>query len=77
MDALGSVKNLVLYGLSLSPLDPELAQYMGTGLKAEVLERVTIVDPEYKAIAARLRIFLKNPSVEIFGVDPTSIAFSD
>jgi hypothetical protein len=72
MDALDSVENLILYGLSLSPLDPELGQYMASGLNEKVLKRVTIVDPDYKKIASRLRMLLRDPGVEISGVDPTA-----
>lgn len=71
MDALGSVKNLILYGLSLSPLDAELAQYLSSGLRSDVLENVTIVAPDYMTIADRLRMILRDPRVQISGVDPT------
>tara|TARA_R110000772_G_scaffold223546_1_gene334090 strand:- start:9348 stop:10139 length:792 start_codon:yes stop_codon:yes gene_type:complete len=72
LDALESVENLVIYGLSLSPLDPELTQYMASGLMGDVLKRVTIVDRDYSTIASRLRMLLRDPGVQISGVDPTA-----
>ncbi len=73
MDALESVRNLVLYGLSLSPLDAELAQFMASGLRADVLEDIKIVAPDHQAIASRLRMLLRDPSVQISGLDPTAL----
>ena len=62
MDVIDKADALVIYGLSLSPLDAELSQLINAGLyqgDGESTKRVEIVDIDPKAVANRLRSVLQ------------------
>ena len=71
MESLASVEHLVLYGLSMSPLDAELAQILSVGVGGGALKKATIIAPDHQEISSRLRLLLKEPVPEVVGIDPT------
>lgn len=70
---LGSIKSagrIVIYGLSLSPLDAELITILADGLKRdnEGKTEVIIIDPKHQEVEIRLKLMLEDSSkIEIKG----------
>jgi hypothetical protein len=68
---------IVLYGVSLSPLDVELAQILASGMAGRTSVReLRIVDPNYPAIAERVMgvTYEGNPDVRVFGTHPARLS---
>ncbi len=65
-------EKIVLYGLSLSPLDVELMQLLGSSIsKNVVLKVVQIIDINHEVIADKMHIILdKNKKVKVEGIHP-------
>lgn len=64
---------LVIYGLSLSPLDAEVAQMLASGMhESASFREIVIVDPNHRLVATRLMTLLpiSGPRIEITGYDP-------
>jgi hypothetical protein len=53
-----SANILVLYGLSLSPLDAELSLWLSMGLDNSKINRIYVVDPQHTTVISRLSILL-------------------
>jgi hypothetical protein len=59
MDFLMQAKQIILYGLSLDPLDAELCQILnGVFSSTDILREVIIVNPDYNKVKNRLRLLL-------------------
>ena len=68
---LQSADRIVLYGISLDPLDAELTQIISIGLSTETKELI-IIDPNFEKVFKRINIHISSENeVEIFGVNPT------
>lgn len=64
----------ILYGLSLSALDAELAQTLACGWDSRNLEKIIIIDPDHYAISKRVKSHLKDPKrIKIYGYDPSQL----
>jgi hypothetical protein len=69
-------EKLILYGISLSPLDSELNLFIGNALKN--LNEIIIIDPDYSSVFLRLNAIMsvlstmdkKEKSIKISGIDP-------
>lgn len=55
---LENATRVVIYGLSLSPLDAELCQNVAAGLSSKVLEEVFVVSPDHAQVAHRVNLLL-------------------
>ena len=74
MRALDRAQNVVLYGLSLSPLDAELCQTLESGWDSDDLECIDVVVPNHELVAHRVNL-LVNPErhVSVRGFDPRAL----
>jgi hypothetical protein len=68
LDCFGKIDSLVLYGISLSPLDAELGILFSEGFNGQLwhsLQKVTIIDKNPCLVFERLRFILRdNTSIE-------------
>ena len=71
IESLRETKTLVLFGLSLSPLDSELAQIISCGIKEESINTVYVVNPNYEKVCHRVKILLRNPNILVQGINPS------
>ena len=58
LEVLQQTKRLILYGISLDPLDAELQIILSYGI-TEMLQEVIIIDPDYEKVAPRMRLLIK------------------
>jgi hypothetical protein len=74
MWSLEKAERVVLYGLSLDPLDAELAQILASGWDNPSLKEIHIVNPDHELVVGRVRLLL-NPerSVEVVCHDPSVV----
>ena len=70
MDLMGQTQSLVISGLSLSPMDAELAHILAVGIDHGKVEEVHIADPKHALVCGRLMILLRHRQPAIFGYDP-------
>jgi hypothetical protein len=65
---------VVIYGLSLSPLDAELTQILAAGFNSEKLREIHIIDPNHEYVKKRV-LTLQKPSSKIIisGYNPNEI----
>ncbi len=54
IDHVADSTRLVFYGLSVSPLDAELAQMIAAGAHESPLQEIIVVDPNYREVAERI-----------------------
>lgn len=70
MRGLEDANCVVIYGLSLSPLDAELLQTLAAGFSNDNLEEVHVVVPDHKLVAGRVRLLLDpRKAVKLIGHD--------
>lgn len=75
MDALGKVDRLVIYGLSLDPLDAELSQIFSSAIHDSKVQKIDVIDPEHQKVARRLQMLLPDQSeIQIIGYHPEGLA---
>jgi hypothetical protein len=55
---LGEAHRVVLYGISLSPLDAELGQTLATGWNNPNLREIIVVVPDHEVVAHRVNLLL-------------------
>ncbi len=58
MQGLELCERVIIYGLSLSPLDAELGMILTAGLDNKKLKEVLIIDPMHELIAKRVNVLL-------------------
>ncbi|MBS1502042.1 MAG: hypothetical protein JST32_08280 [Bacteroidetes bacterium] len=74
MKGLEKVERVVIYGLSLSPLDAELSQTLASGWDNKNLKDIFVIDPNHAVIAERVKILLYDPGiVKIRGLHPSDL----
>lgn len=74
MDEIEKANIIILYGLSLSPLDAELTQLLSTTINNDNLKSVIIIDPEHRKVADKICLLLAYPfQVSIYGYDPKDL----
>ncbi len=72
--ALDKAHTIILYGLSISPLDAELSQILGACLERQNIKRVIIVDLYPEAVAERVNLLLNYPTdISIHGYQPSDL----
>lgn len=49
---------IILYGLSLDPLDAELSQVLSMGFESPNIKEIIIINPDHKRIAKRVKLLL-------------------
>ncbi|OYP37074.1 hypothetical protein [Rhodopirellula sp. MGV] len=70
MRGLEGASRVVIYGLSLSPLDAELLQTLAAGFSNDNLEEVHVVVPDHELVAGRVRLLLDpRKAVKLIGHD--------
>ncbi len=74
--ALQEAKRLILFGVSLSPLDAELSHCIAEGVEHGLIKEIYIIDPNHNEVAQLLHVIIINHvGIKILGIDPTSKAF--
>ncbi len=78
MENLTDAQILIIYGLSISPLDAELLQVLGTSISVNAnLEVVKIIDPNHECVAEKINIILKDSSkIKVEGFSPENLVDS-
>ena len=70
MRGLENASRVVIYGLSLSPLDAELLQILACGFSNPNLSEIHVIVPDHKLVATRVRLLLDpEQDVRIIGHD--------
>jgi len=68
---LESAHRVIVYGLSIDPLDAELGQTLACGWSNPLLEEILIVNPNHKVVAQRVNLLLdRERNVEVKGINP-------
>lgn len=71
---LENATRVVLYGISLSPLDAELTQNLAAGLSSPKLREVIVVNPDHALVAHRAATLLDDRySVRLIGYHPAAL----
>lgn len=71
---LENVGRVILYGLSVDPLDAELAQTLAAGWSNPNLTEIFIVDPQHKIVGHRVNLLLDpRRTVKVWGVNAKSL----
>lgn len=74
MQHLINAEVLILYGLSVSPLDAELIQMIGGCLSSNNIKCIKIVNPDHSSVAEKLNLVLQYPTeIQVEGYDPDNI----
>jgi hypothetical protein len=73
MKALEAAERVVIYGLSLAPLDAELAQVVAWGMDSGRVDDVEIIDPEHRRIARRLMALIPSRRPKVLGREPSTL----
>lgn len=63
IEALSGLEHLVIYGLSLDPLDAELTQTLSTVIDSPSIKTIDILDLNPERVAARIVLLMKNPTL--------------
>lgn len=73
--ALEGAGRVVVYGLSLHPLDAELCQTLAAGLDSGVEKEVLVITPDHKSVAHRINL-LVNPArrIKVLGMTPDNLS---
>ncbi|OIR02915.1 hypothetical protein GALL_149150 [mine drainage metagenome] len=58
--AIADCNRVILYGLSLDPLDAELLQILGIGWDSDNLREIIVINPDHKKIAKRVKLVLND-----------------
>jgi hypothetical protein len=75
MRGLESASRVVLYGISLSPLDAELNQTVAAGWDNPHLTEINIIAPNHKEIAQRVNVLLANQrEIKVTGFEPSDLS---
>ena len=76
IEALNASTRLIIYGLSLSPLDTELCDCIAEGVADSSIREIYIIDPDHARVAQLLHVILFDPNpLKIYGIDPTDIRY--
>jgi len=67
-------RKVIIYGLSLDPLDAELGMVLAAGFSNTALEEILIVDPNHSVIAHRINLLLdRRRDIKVKGINCTTI----
>jgi hypothetical protein len=69
---LKKANQIILYGISLDPLDAELNQTIFESLKNDDLQEVIVINPDYKKVSNRVKLLLEesNKNIKISCYNP-------
>jgi hypothetical protein len=73
MSGVEKADRVVIYGLSLDPLDAELSQILESGWRNPNLRIIHIVNPDHELVAGRVRLLVHDDRVDIVGHDPSAL----
>jgi hypothetical protein len=73
ISTLEQAKRLVIYGLSLSPLDAELAHVLTSGIELGAVDEIDIVDPQHRRVARRLIAMIPSRRPVVVGRSPREL----
>jgi hypothetical protein len=75
LQALSEADTLLIYGLSLSPLDAELSNLLSECLNGEKISYILFIDPDFDKVIKRMQFYIQktNPNVKMIGVSPGEI----
>lgn len=65
LSMLKKANQIILYGISLDPLDAELNQTIFVSLKNEDLEEIVVINPEYEKVSNRVKLLLQESKKNI------------
>lgn len=73
LSILKKVNQMILYGISLDPLDAELNQTIFVSLKNENLQEIVIINPDHKKVFNRVQLLLQetNRNIKISCYNPS------
>lgn len=74
LTVLKKANQIILYGISLDPLDAELNQTIFASLKNEELEEIIVINPEHKKVSNRVKLLLQemDRSIKVSCFDPSN-----
>lgn len=72
LSILKKANQIILYGISLDPLDAELNQTIFASLKNEDLQEIVVINPECKKVSSRVKLLLQetNRNIKISCYNP-------
>jgi hypothetical protein len=71
---LEQAQRVILYGLSIDPLDAELGQTLAAGWSRSKVEMILIVNPHHSLVAHRVNLLLdRQRDVRVFGLNPETL----
>lgn len=75
MQSMAVAETMIIYGLSISPLDAELTQVIGACLDHPNIKTIKIVDPNHKMVAERINLLIKYPvnKIAVEGYSPDNL----
>lgn len=66
MQLLQEATQIIIYGLSLDPLDAELSQFLGGSFVANTeLKEIIIINPDYERVRSRVKLLLLTDNIKI------------
>jgi hypothetical protein len=69
---------VILYGISIDPLDAELAQTLASGWSNPNLEEILIVDPNHCLIAHRVNLLIdRRRDVRVIGLNSETMTHEE
>jgi hypothetical protein len=75
MNLLRSSHKIILYGLSLDPLDAELNVSLASSSLSSQTEEIIIINPAHELVAGRVKLLLNyKQNVKIHGYDPGNLS---
>ena len=71
---IAGANELLIYGLSLSPLDAELVQMITSSVTMGKVNKIYVIDPFYQMICDRIKVLIgRNKPIQLIGIDPLNI----
>lgn len=65
---------LIIYGLSLDPLDAELIQILAAGISSKSLDKIYVINPSFELVCNRVKMLIDpRYPIELFGVNPSNL----
>ncbi len=76
MHAITESHSVILYGLSLDPLDAELSEILSYGLDSSNIKEIIIINPDHERISKRVKLLLASwiRKVNVFAYLPDELS---
>ena len=76
MQAMTFAQTIIIYGLSIAPLDAELTQIIAACCDHPNIEAIKIVDPNHKIVAEKINLLIKHPTkITVEGYGPNDLGY--